>query len=62
MARRTTFSRDELLRALDVRYKQLQAEEHEADPEELACIVGAKGEIQNLEQAIRLGVLPGEEN
>lgn len=62
MPRRTTFTRAELLRALDVRYRQLQIEEYEADSEELACIVGAKAEIQAMEQAIRLGVLPGEGN
>lgn len=62
MARRETYTRAELLQALDSRYKKLQADEREADQDELAVIVGAKSEIQRLEQAIRLGLLPGETN
>lgn len=63
MARRKAFTRVELLHALDVRYKQLQAEELSfKDQDDLARIFGAKEEVMRLEQAIRLGTLPGEVN
>lgn len=61
MGRPDTYTRAELLEALDARYKELCAEETACrDPDSLAEIIGAKQEVYKWEQSIKAGLPLGK--